>query len=52
MSEWIANGAQLGWLIEAGRRAVEIHRPDLEPEIRTDASTSQARVRWTVSFST
>jgi Uma2 family endonuclease len=37
MQEWIANGAQLGWLIDAERRAVEIYGPGREPEIRLDA---------------
>jgi Uma2 family endonuclease len=26
MEEWIANGAQLGWLIDPERRAVEVYR--------------------------
>jgi Uma2 family endonuclease len=30
MAEWIANGAQLGWLIDPERRAVEIYRPGEE----------------------
>ena len=33
MREWIANGTQLGWLIDPERRAVEIYRPGQEPEI-------------------
>jgi len=36
MREWIANGAQLGWLIDAESRAVEIYRPGQEPETHTD----------------
>jgi len=36
MQEWIANGAQLGWLIDAERRAVEVYGPGREPEIRVD----------------
>lgn len=32
MREYIANGAQLGWLIDPEGRAVEIYRPDREPE--------------------
>ena len=42
MNEWIANGAQLAWLIDAGRRAVEIYRPGKEPEIRTDVTSVAA----------
>ncbi len=33
MREWIANGAQLAWLIDPERRAVEVYRPDREPEM-------------------
>ncbi|MDZ4802230.1 MAG: Uma2 family endonuclease [Bryobacteraceae bacterium] len=36
MLEYIANGAQLGWLIDPQRRTVEIYRPDREPEILVD----------------
>jgi Uma2 family endonuclease len=39
MEEWIANGAQLGWLIDPERRAVEIYRPNREPEILTDVES-------------
>ena len=35
MREWIGGGAQLGWLIDPERHAVEIYRPGLAPEIRT-----------------
>lgn len=33
MHEWIENGAQLGWLIDADKRTVYIYRPGREPEI-------------------
>jgi|ERR1051326_7240348 Uma2 family endonuclease len=36
MQEWIANGTQLAWLIDAERRAVEIYAPGREPEVRVD----------------
>lgn len=36
MREWVDNGAQLAWLIDPERRAVEIYRPGQEPEIRTE----------------
>lgn len=36
MREWIDNGAQLAWLIDPERRAVEVYRPGRDPEIRTD----------------
>jgi Uma2 family endonuclease len=35
MREYLANGAQLGWLIDPGQRSVTIYRPDAEPETRT-----------------
>ena len=35
MLEWIANGAELGWMIDPRTRTVTIFRPDREPEIRT-----------------
>lgn len=34
MEEWLANGAQLGWLIDAEARTVEIYRPGLDAETR------------------
>ena len=36
MNEWIANGVQLGWLIDPDRKAVEVYRPALKTEIHTD----------------
>jgi Uma2 family endonuclease len=36
MREYLANGAQLGWLIDPDRRSVSIYRPNQEPETRTD----------------
>ena len=39
MREYMENGAQLGWLIEPERRAVEIFRPNHEPQIRDNATT-------------
>jgi len=35
MREYLANGAQLGWLIDPEHRTVEIYRPDREVETRT-----------------
>ena len=35
MSEYIANGAQLGWLIDPKTKSVEIYRPGQETEVRT-----------------
>ena len=39
MSEWLANGAQLGWLIDPEARTVEIYRPSVEAETRTGAAS-------------
>jgi Uma2 family endonuclease len=36
MREYLANGAQLGWLIDPDNRSVTTYRPDAEPETRTD----------------
>jgi Uma2 family endonuclease len=36
MREWLANGAQVGWLIDPDQRSVAIYRPNGEPETRTD----------------
>lgn len=35
MAEWIANGTQLGWLINPDIRTVEVYRPGREPEVLT-----------------
>jgi Uma2 family endonuclease len=34
METWIANGAQLAWLVDPQRKAVEIYRPGSAPEIQ------------------
>lgn len=36
MREYLANGAQLGWLIDPEHRSVAIYRPDADVETRTD----------------
>ena len=36
MREWIENGAQLGWLIDADRRTIYVYRPEREPEEQVD----------------
>ena len=38
MVQWMENGAQLGWLIDADRRTVYIYRPGCEPEKKTHIS--------------
>lgn len=32
MEQWMANGAKLGWLIDADNKTVYIYRPDREPQ--------------------
>ena len=39
MSEYVANGAQLGWLIDPKARSVEIYRPGQETEVVTGILT-------------
>jgi Uma2 family endonuclease len=39
MSEWIANGAQLAWLIDPQRKLATIYRPAQEPETRLQPET-------------
>jgi Uma2 family endonuclease len=39
MHEYLANGAQLGWLIDPKSRSVTIFRPATEPETQTDLSS-------------
>ena len=39
MEEWLANGAQLAWLIDAEARTVEIYRPGFEAETRSAATS-------------
>jgi Uma2 family endonuclease len=36
MREWLDNGAQLGWLIDADRRTVHVYRPGRQPEKLVD----------------
>ena len=37
--EYLANGAQLGWLIDPDRRSVSIYRPDREVETLTEIAS-------------
>jgi Uma2 family endonuclease len=36
MDQWIANGTQLGWLIDPDTRSVEVYRPGSAPELVVD----------------
>jgi len=40
MREYIANGAQLGWLLDPEARTVEIYRPNREPELLENAESA------------
>ena len=46
MQECIANGAQLGWLIDPAAKSVEIYRPEREPETLAgvDSVTGEGQV--------
>jgi Uma2 family endonuclease len=39
LREYIANGAQLGWLIDPWNRSVTVFRPEREPETLTNATS-------------
>lgn len=39
LDEYLANGADLGWLIDPGRRQVHVYRPGCEPEILDDPAS-------------
>ncbi|MYC33017.1 MAG: Uma2 family endonuclease [Chloroflexi bacterium] len=39
MAEYVANGAQLGWLIDPANRQVHIYRPDAAPEVLDNPET-------------
>ncbi len=41
MAIWIANGAELAWLIDPERRVVEVYRPGEAPEVHEDPSSVQ-----------
>ena len=36
MTRWIANGAALGWLLDADRGTIYVHRPGRDPEELTN----------------
>lgn len=41
MQQWIANGAQLAWLIDPIEREVTVYRPDDSPEVHHEPSSVQ-----------
>jgi Uma2 family endonuclease len=41
MQMWIANGAELGWLIDPERRVVEVYRAGDEPDVHENPSSVQ-----------
>ena len=40
MRAWIVNGAELAWLVDPTRKAVEIYRPGQQPEIQEGQSAA------------
>lgn len=42
MREWVANGAELAWMIDPERRSVEVFRPGCEPEVIENADSVSA----------
>lgn len=42
MQEWVANGAQLAWMIDTETKSVEIYRPGREVELVVDAVSVSA----------
>jgi Uma2 family endonuclease len=41
LDEWIANGAELAWLVEPEARRVTIYRPGQDPEVLENPSSVQ-----------
>ena len=41
MEQWIANGAELAWLIAPLEKTVTTYRPNEGPEIHTDPTSIQ-----------
>jgi Uma2 family endonuclease len=41
MDQWIANGVQLGWLIDPGTKTVSIYRSSEQPEILSHPTSLQ-----------
>lgn len=51
MQVWIANGADLAWLIDPSRKAVEIYRSGRLPRLSKVRAALLAIVRWRTSYS-
>lgn len=41
MKVWIANGAELAWLVDPSRKVVEVYRPGEETEVHQDPTSVQ-----------
>jgi Uma2 family endonuclease len=41
MEMWIANGAEVAWLVDPLRKAVEIYRPGQQPETHEEPTSVQ-----------
>ncbi len=46
MEKWMANGAQLGWLIDPYSPTVCIYRPGQQPEYWRNLKCSKAKARF------
>jgi Uma2 family endonuclease len=50
MERWIANGAQLAWLIDSDKQTVYVYQKDQPVETRRAFSSWQARARSKASL--
>ena len=41
MAQWIANGAQIAWLIDPIEKTVHIYRPGQSPEVHSHPTSVQ-----------
>jgi len=41
MEHWLANGAQLGWLIDPEEKTVHVYRPGDSPEVHRHPTSVQ-----------
>ncbi len=39
MEHWMANGVQVGWLVDPKMRTVTVYRAGVEPEVLVDPSS-------------
>ncbi len=46
MGQWVANGVEVGWLIDPESRTVTIYRPGDQPVVLVDPSSCRERGRF------